>query len=68
MLDDLKPAEKIPRDFYDGVTSIREAFLDFDVEEDIVEEALDQIEDIIAETVRDNETTEDAEDEGDSSN
>jgi hypothetical protein len=43
--------ESVPRDFYDGIVSIREALLDYGLDEDAVEQVLDQIESIIVEAL-----------------
>jgi hypothetical protein len=59
--------ESVPRDFYDGIVSIREALLDYDLDEDAVEQVLDQIESIIVEALEQVESDTDSSSLGDKS-
>lgn len=47
--------EGIPRDFYEGVVSIRGAFLDYGLSEAEADQALDEIEAIILEALEQSE-------------
>jgi hypothetical protein len=64
----MQEAESVPRDFWDGIVSIREQALDYGVEESAVEEMLDEIERLILEALREAEsdTDESSQDEKDS--
>jgi len=46
----------VPRDFYDGIVSIREALLEYSVDEDAVEEVLDEIERLIVDALEQSES------------
>ena len=52
----MEEVESVPRDFWEGIVSIREVLLDYGVEESAVEELLDEIERLIAEALRETES------------
>jgi hypothetical protein len=64
----MQEAESVPRDFWDGIVSIRETALDYGIGESAVEEMLDEIERLILEALREAEsdTIESSQDEKDS--
>jgi radical SAM superfamily enzyme YgiQ (UPF0313 family) len=64
----MKEIESVPRDFWDGMVSIRDVLPDYGVSETAVEELLDEIERLIIEALRDSEgdTAESSQDEKDS--
>lgn len=61
----MKEIESVPRDFWDGMVSIRDVLPDYGVSETAVEELLDEIERLIIEALRDSEgdTAESSQDE-----
>ncbi len=52
----MEDMEGVPRDFWDGMVSIRDVLLDYGVSEDAVEELLDEIERLILEALREAES------------
>jgi len=52
----MEDTESVPRDFWDGIVSIREVLLDYGVNENVVEELLDKIERLIVEALEQNES------------
>ena len=64
----MQDPESVPRDFWDGMVSIRDVLLDYGVGENAVEELLDEIERLIIEALRDidGDTAESSQDEKDS--
>lgn len=51
----MEDTESVPRDFYEGIVSLRDALFDYGLDEDVVEAVLDAIETIIAEALEQNE-------------
>lgn len=47
----MEEAESVPRDFWDGIVSIREVLLGYGVEENAAEALLDEIEALILEAL-----------------
>ena len=51
----MEDTQTVPRDFYEGIVSLRDALFDYGLDETVVEAVLDEIEAIIAEALEQNE-------------